>query len=303
MKHSKGVCDNDSMRIFGDCTCNELLELFKSKKHARMFIHLLKSLVHENHDIQNSLCESNSLVAKYKRRNRHLCDKLDCLKRKLLSSMNEVKEDESCFDGQECLSHACIFVHTSLKVFNSCLWYLDSGCSRHMTGDKSLFKNLKEKEDGFVTFGDGSHSQVLGKGTVDIPRLPLVTDVLYIKGLKVNLLGITQICDEDFLVQFSKKGCLILNEEGVQVLKGLRTTDNCFGVIPKPSIACRSARVNLFELWHQRLGHVNYKQVAKVSKLEAVIGLPPKFGKIEKNVCGPCQMGKHTKSTHPNVSF
>ena len=241
MKHSKGVCDNDSMRIFGDCTCNELLELFKSKKHARMFIHLLKSLVHENHDIQNSLCESNSLVAKYKRRNRHLCDKLDCLKRKLLSSMNEVKEDESCFDGQECLSHACLFVHTSLKVFISCLWYLDSGCSRHMTGDKSLFKNLKEKEDGFVTFGDGSHSQVLGKGTVDIPRLPLLTDVLYIKGLKVNLLGITQICDEDFLVQFSKKGCLILNEEGVQVLKGLRTTDNCFGVIPKPSMACRSA--------------------------------------------------------------
>ena len=99
-----------------------------------------------------------------------------------------------------------------------------------MTGDKSLFKTFKEKEDGFVTFGDGSHSQVLGKGTVDIPGLPLLTDVLYIKGLKVN-----------FLVQFSKKGCFILNEEGVQVLKGLKTTDNCYGVIPKPSIACRSA--------------------------------------------------------------
>ena len=63
-----------------------------------------------------------------------------------------------CFGGQECLSHACLFVHTALKVFNSCLWYLDSGCSRHMTGAKSLFKTLKEKEDGFVTFGDGSHS-------------------------------------------------------------------------------------------------------------------------------------------------
>ena len=79
--------------------------------------------------------------------------------------------------------------------------------------DKSLFKTLKEKEDGYVTFGDGSHSQVLGKGTINIPRLPLLTDVLYIKGLKVNLLSITQICDEDFLIQFSKKGCLILNEK------------------------------------------------------------------------------------------
>ena len=250
MKRSKGVCDNDSMSIFGDIPGNELLELFKSKKHARICIHMLKSLFHRNHDIHNCLCESNSQIDEYKRRNRHLCDKLDCLKRKLHSSMKEVKKDESCFDGQECLSHACLFVHTALEVFNSCLWYLDSNDSRHMTGDKSLFKTLKEKEDGFVTFRDGSHSQVLGKVTVDILGFPLLTNVLYIKGLKVNLLSITQICDEDFLVQFSKKGCLILNEEGVQVLKGLKTTDNCYDVIPKPSIACRSARVNLLELWH-----------------------------------------------------
>ena len=62
------------------------------------------------------------------------------------------------FEGQECLFHACLFVHTSLKVFNSCLWYLDSGCSHHMTGDKSLFKSLKEKVGDYVTFGDGSHA-------------------------------------------------------------------------------------------------------------------------------------------------
>ena len=45
-------------------------------------------------------------------------------------------------------------MNTSLKVFNSCLWYLDSGCSHHMTGDKSLFKSLKEKVGDYVTFGD-----------------------------------------------------------------------------------------------------------------------------------------------------
>ena len=122
-----------------------------------------------------------------------MCNKLDGLKRKLHSSEKNVKKDESCFEKQECLSHVCLFVHTALKVFNSCLWYLDSGCLRHMTGDKSLFKSLKEKEDVYVTFGDGSHSQVLGKGTIDIPGLPLLTNILYIKGLKANLLSITQI--------------------------------------------------------------------------------------------------------------
>ena len=44
-----------------------------------------------------------------------------------------------------------------------------------------------------------------------------------------------------------------------------------------------------------------YKQVAKVSKLEAVVGLP-KFRKVEKNVCGPCQMGKQIKLAHPKVN-
>ena len=68
---------------------------------------------------------------------------------------------------------------------------MDSGCSRHITGDKALFKSLKEKVGDYVTFRDGSHAQVLGKGTIEIPGLPLLKDVLYIKGLKANLLSIT----------------------------------------------------------------------------------------------------------------
>ena len=73
-------------------------------------------------------------------------------------------------------------------------------------------------------------------------------DVLYIKGLKANLLSITQICDEDFLVQFSKKGCIIINEEGIQVFEGNGILDNCYGVVPTASISCRSARVDMLEL-------------------------------------------------------
>ena len=152
-----------------------------------------------------------------------------------------------------------------------------------------------------MTFGDGSHAQVLGKGTVEKPRLPLLKDVLYIKGIKTNLLSITQICDEDFLVQFSKKGCIIIDEEGIQVLEGNRTTDNCYGVVPTAKISCKSARVDMLELWHQRFGHANFKQVAKISKLDAIEGLP-KFGKVEKTICGAYQMGKQTKASHHKVN-
>ena len=152
-----------------------------------------------------------------------------------------------------------------------------------------------------MTFGDGSHAQVLGKGTVEKPRLPLLKDVLYIKGIKTNLLSITQICDEDFLVQFSKKGCIIIDEEGIQVLEGNRTTDNCYGVVPTAKISCKSARVDMLELWHQIFGHANFKQVAKISKLDAIEGLP-KFGKVEKTICGAYQMGKQTKASHHKVN-
>ena len=211
------------------------------------------------------------------------------------------REGKILFEGQKCLSHASLFVHTSLKVFNSCLWYLDNGCSRHMTGDKTLFKTLKEQDGDYVTFGNGSHAQVLGKGTIEILKLPLLKDVLYIKRLMANLLSITQICDEDFLVQFSKKGCIIINEEGIQVLEENRTTDNCYGIVPTAPISCRSAHVDMLELWHHKFGHVNFKQVVKVSKFNAVEGLP-KFGKVKKTICGACQMGKKTKASHHKVN-
>ena len=66
-------------------------------------------------------------------------------------------------------------------------------------------------------------------------------------------------------------------------------------------ISCRSARVDMLELWHHRFGHANFKQVAKISKLEAVEGLA-KFGKVKKTICGACQMGKQTKASHHKVN-
>ena len=66
------VCDNDSMCMFERCPNNELLELLKTKKHARMFVHMLKYFENKNRILHNSLCESNSLIKKCETRNRIL---------------------------------------------------------------------------------------------------------------------------------------------------------------------------------------------------------------------------------------
>ena len=94
-----------------------------------------------------------------------------------------------------CKHKVCFMMKSAFKVMDTCLWYLDSGCSRHMTGDRSLFKVFKSKKGGNVTFGDGSKSQIKGKETISLPRLPDITNVLYVEGLKVNLLSISLVCD------------------------------------------------------------------------------------------------------------
>ena len=127
------VCDNDSISMIEGCLNNERLDLLKIKKHARIFVHMLKHFENENYILHNSISESKSLIKKYKRKNRVLSEKVDNLKKKCQSNRSMEREEKILFEGQKCLSHASLFVYTPLKVFNSCLWYLDSGCSRHMT--------------------------------------------------------------------------------------------------------------------------------------------------------------------------
>ena len=74
-------------------------------------------------------------------------------------------------------NYVCHTALIALKACDFCLWYLDSGCSRHMTRNKALFKTLFEGKIGTVTFGDGSKSVIKGIGTVDIPGLLVFEDV------------------------------------------------------------------------------------------------------------------------------
>ena len=134
----------------------------------------------------------------------------------------------------------CFMMKFAFKVMDTCLWYLDSGCSRHKTGDHSLFKVFESKKCGNVTFGDGSKSQIKGKGTISLLGLLDIANVLYVEGLRVNLLSISQICDQDFMVLFSKGKCLVLNESGKKLISGVHTLDNCYGLVPDVDIVCNS---------------------------------------------------------------
>ena len=112
------------------------------------------------------------------------------VKVKALSHIRQLRESTIPIDLSS-KHEVCFMMKSTFKVMDTFLWYLDSGCSRHMTGDRSLFKVFESKNGGNVTFGDESKSQIKGKGIISLPRLPNILNVLYVEGLKVNLLSIS----------------------------------------------------------------------------------------------------------------
>ena len=192
-------------------------------------------------------------------------------------------------------------MHTTYKAHNTHMWYLDSGCSRHTSGDRSLFAKVEKYDGGLVTFRDGKKSRVIGKGTIGTLGNPTLNDVLLVDGLKANLLSISQICDSEHEVYFFKEACIIIDKHGKSIMRGERTNDNCYCILPKPYHACNSAKLEDFDLWHHRLGHMNFRDLSYLSNHEIVKGLP-KLGKPSNAIYGPCQLGKQTKAAHKKIN-
>ena len=116
----------------------------------------------------------------------------------------------------------------------------------------------------------------------------------------MNLLSISQICDQDFMVLFSKGKCLIMNESGKKLISGVHTLDNYYGLVPDVDIVCNSIRLPNEDLCHQRMGHASYKHLSIVSKYVSMLGIP-KLSRMNNVVCGLSQLGKQTKAKHPGT--
>ena len=81
---------------------------------------------------------------------------------------------------------------------------------------------------------------IKGNGIISLPKLPDIANVLYVEGLRVNLLSMSQICDQDFMVLFLKRKCLVMDESRKKLISGVRTLDNCYGLVPDVDIVCNS---------------------------------------------------------------
>ena len=96
LKRSLSVCENDSMHMSEGCFTNDLVKLLKTKKHARIFVHMLEYFKNQNHVLHSSISESKSLIKKYKRKNRMLCEMIESLKMKGQSERSMKPDNEFC---------------------------------------------------------------------------------------------------------------------------------------------------------------------------------------------------------------
>ncbi|GJZ11292.1 ribonuclease H-like domain-containing protein [Tanacetum coccineum] len=153
---------------------------------------------------------------------------------------------------------------------------IDSGCSRHMTGNKSYLSDYEEIDGGFVAFGgDPKGGKITGKGKISTGKLDF-EDVYFVKELKFNLFSVSQMCDKKNSVLFTETECVVLSpdfkllDENHFLLRVPRK-DNMYSVdlkniVPLGGLTCLFAKATLDEsnLWHRRLGHINFKTMNKL---------------------------------------
>ena len=166
-----------------------------------------------------------------------------------------------------------------------------------MTGDASLFNSIKWEEKGYVKFGDDSRGKIIAIGTIGMPPY-LIENVYLVKGLKHNLLSISQLCDKGYKMVFEQDKCYAFNKDGAKLFEGIRKR-NIYIIKPdKVDNACCLLSMNDFVFaWHKRLGHVNFNHLEKLSKKNIIRGLPRI--NIKQDVkCDTCLKNKMVSISH-----
>ena len=95
-----------------------------------------------------------------------------------------------------------------------------------MIGNKRLLSNVLPSSLDSVTFRDDAKESVLGPGSLNIPSFPKLRDVFLIDGLKANLINISQLCDQEQYIKFTKDKCIVVYQDQHKKMEGQWSLDN-----------------------------------------------------------------------------
>jgi hypothetical protein len=186
-----------------------------------------------------------------------------------------------------------------LKVATTCEsdstsqeWYLDSGCSNHMTGNKEWLTNLDTSKKTNVKLADSRSLASKGIGNVLIRRSGgkkvVIENVLYVPGMSCNLLSIGQLVEKGFSIKIDRDSLKLFDADKRQMLSSSLSKNRTYKCM---SITTQD---DADWLWHMRYGHLNFRSLSQLGSKELVYGLP-----VFENCARACEMclkGKQSRS-------
>lgn len=183
------------------------------------------------------------------------------------------------------------------------VWFLDSGCSNHMCGNRDWFFDLNEDFRITVKLGDDSKMLVMGKGSVKLKMnnvVHIISGVYYIPELKNNLLSVGQLQEKDLTITFKHNMCKVYHPEKGLIIQSKMSSNKMFMVSAQvilPTCLKASTSEDLSMLWHSRYGHLSFKGLKLLNQKGMVKGLP----KVEEStkVCEDCLVGKQHRDPFP----
>nr|GEY61115.1 hypothetical protein [Tanacetum cinerariifolium] len=147
---------------------------------------------------------------------------------------------------------------------------IDSGCSRHMTGNMFYLSKFEELNGGYITFGGNPKGgKISRKCKIRIGKLDF-DDVYFVKELKFNLFSVSQMYDKKNSVLFTDTECLVLSlefklpDENQVLLRDPRENNmrsvDLKNIIPSRDLTCLFAKATLDEsnLWHRRIPNIGF---------------------------------------------
>ncbi|GJS34186.1 retrovirus-related pol polyprotein from transposon TNT 1-94 [Tanacetum coccineum] len=162
------------------------------------------------------------------------------------------------------------------KIVQLILFIVDSGCTKHMTGNLTLLCNFVEKYLGTVRFGNDQFAPILGYGDL-VQGNVTINRVYYVEGLNHNLFP------GNDLLNGNRRSDLYT----ISLQETTSSTPICLIAKASPTQAW---------LWHRRLSHFNFDYINLLSKKDVVIGLP-KLKYVKNQLCSSCEVSKVKRSS------
>ncbi|WJZ99453.1 hypothetical protein VitviT2T_017897 [Vitis vinifera] len=186
-------------------------------------------------------------------------------------------------------------------------WWIDTGATRHVCSDKKMFSTFEPIENGEKVFmGNSATSEIKGQGKVILKMTSgkelTLTNVLYVPEIRKNLVSGSLLNNHGFRLVFESNK-VVLSKSGMYVGKGYMSDGmwklNVMTII-KSNMNKASTSTYMLEssnLWHGRLGHVNYDTLRRLINLNHI----PTFQINSKHKCETCVEAKLTRSSFQSV--